>query len=106
MTYVLEHHCYVCLSLSSVGVKSLSLISADDCTSLFHDHTETATTPSTFIVENFQPHQNIALSLRYLSIRLDYYFDACLYSWECDSETMSFSQDCGHKEAQNEAQLP
>ena len=34
------------------------------------------------------------------------YFDACMYSWECDSETMSFSQIFGHNEALNETQLP
>ena len=78
MTYVLERHCNMCLDLSSVVVKSSSVISADDYTSLFHDHTETDTTPSTFIAECFQQHENIALSLSHLLVCLLNYVDACL----------------------------
>ena len=58
MTYVLVHHCSMCLYLS-VGVRSSSVIPADDGTSLFlHDFTETATVPSTLIAEVFQQHTN------------------------------------------------
>ena len=96
----------MCLYFSSVGVKSMSVILADDCISIFHDHTKTATAPSTIIAENFQQHENIALPLRYLSLFLLYYFDACMYSWECDSESLSYSQHFGHNEAQNETHLP
>ena len=96
----------ICVFTFHLGVKSSSVISADDCTSPFHHHTETATTPSTFIAEFFLQHENIALSLTYLLICFLTYVDACLYSWQCDSETMPFSQDFGHNEAQNETQLP
>ena len=57
----------MCLYHSSVGVRRSSVTWADDSTSVFYGHTETATAPSTNIAEFFQQYENIALF--FLAIR-------------------------------------